>query len=131
MRSNVLPMHDRSAAAEPPPPPPQHAPAEQALSVEAAVEARFRRLCTDLDASVDSAELAAKVCAGLPDGVTEEQLSDLMAETAAYQGSMHPDFGRLAARVAVEVLHERTSAELLPVLRAMRQRHCRLDKGTF
>ena len=42
--------------------------------VEAAVEARFRRLCADLDASVDPAELAAKVCAGLPDGATEEQL---------------------------------------------------------
>ena len=90
------------------------------FTVEASVEARFRRLSTDLDASIDPAALAAKVCAGLTEDATAEQLSELMAETAAYQGSMHPDFGRLAARVAVEVLHSRTSAELMPVLRAMR-----------
>ena len=41
-------------------------------------------------------------------GMTDEQIAELIAETAASQASMHPDFARLAARVAVSRLHART-----------------------
>jgi ribonucleoside-diphosphate reductase alpha chain len=86
--------------------------------------AHLRELCTGLDASIDPEALATKVCDQLPAaGATEEQITELMAETAAYQASMHPDFARLAARVAVSRLHARTDASVLSVLRTMRH-HC-------
>ena len=65
------------------------------------VEARFRAQCSGLDQLVQPAELAAKVYSSLPRKVSTEQLTELMAETAASQASMHPDFARLAARVTV------------------------------
>ena len=85
-----------------------------------AIEARFRELCYGFDPLVDPVELASKVVAGLPaSGIGAEALAELMAETAAYQCSLHPDFGRLAARVAVGRLHEVTEPRLLPTLRRM------------
>ena len=73
-----------------------------------------------LDASVDPAALADGVCAGLHDGVSAEQVDELMAETAAYQASLHPDFARLAARVAIARLHACTEPGLLRTLRKLR-----------
>ena len=43
-----------------------------------------------------------------------------MAETAAYQSSMHPDFGRLAARVVAARLHRDTAPGFVDTLRALR-----------
>ena len=87
-----------------------------------AVEARFHALLDGLDPLISPSELADKVCGGLPaEGMSEEELSSLMAETAAYQSSMHPDFGRLAARVAVVRLHECTEPGLVATLRRMRE----------
>jgi len=91
------------------------------------VEGRFRALCDGLDPVVSPSELADKVCLGLPaEGIDEEQLCELMAETAAYQTSMHPDFGRLAARVAAARLHERTDPSLIATLRRM---HAHTHRG--
>ena len=87
--------------------------------LEALLETRFRALCYGLDASVDPRLLAAAVCDGLNDGATEEQITVLMAETAAYQASMHPDFAKVAARVAVTRLHEQTQPGLLDTLRTL------------
>lgn len=87
--------------------------------LEDQLDARFRALSYGLDASVDSRLLAATVCDGLNDGATEEQITVLMAETAAYQASMHPDFAKLAARVAVTRLHEQTQPGLLDTLRTL------------
>lgn len=42
-------------------------------------------------------------------GITSQELDDLLAETAAYLNMLHPDCGRLAARVAVTNLHKKTS----------------------
>ena len=62
--------------------------------------ASYAALAVGLDPSVDPAALAASVAAGLHAGCeSEREVDELMAETAAYQSSMHPDFGRLAARV--------------------------------
>ena len=44
-------------------------------------------------------------------GITTEELDSLLAETAAYLNMLHPDFGRLAARVAVTSLHKKTKAK--------------------
>ncbi len=44
-------------------------------------------------------------------GITTDELDSLLAETAAYLNILHPDFGRLAARVAVTSLHKKTKAK--------------------
>ena len=41
-------------------------------------------------------------------GVTTSELDELAAETAANLASLHPDFGVLAARIAVSNLHKST-----------------------
>ena len=42
-------------------------------------------------------------------GITTKELDSLLAETAAYLNMLHPDCGRLAARIAVTNLHKTTS----------------------
>jgi ribonucleoside-diphosphate reductase subunit M1 len=42
-------------------------------------------------------------------GIKTTELDNLMAETAAYLNILHPDYGKLAARVAVTKLHKETS----------------------
>ena len=96
-------------------------------SPRAHIEARYRALSDGLDSSVDVAELAQRVCDGLYDGVSEREVDELMAETAAYQASMHPDFGRLAARVAVSRLHAQTDPSFL---RTLRELHAHADPST-
>ena len=68
---------------------------------------------------VDVAVLAQQVCDGLYEGASELEVDELMAETAAYQASMHPDFARLAARVAASRLHAQTDPSLVATLRAL------------
>ena len=41
-------------------------------------------------------------------GITSDELDSLLAETAAYLNMLHPDCGKLAARIAVTNLHKRT-----------------------
>ena len=48
--------------------------------------------------------LNLKTCAG----IKTDELDNLIAETAAYLNMLHPDCGRLAARVAVTALHKKT-----------------------
>ena len=85
-----------------------------------AVEHRYAQLASGLDLRVlELPDLADKVCSGLCESASEEQLAELMSETAAYRASMHPDLGRLAARVAVSRLHELTDPSLLTTLRRM------------
>jgi ribonucleoside-diphosphate reductase subunit M1 len=43
----------------------------------------------------------------------------LLAETAAYLNILHPDYGRLAARVAVTKLHKETSDSFLEVIKTL------------
>ena len=96
---------------------PASAPAAAAAHGVAALEERYRELAYGLDASVDPHALAVSCVDGLYAGASEDQVTELMAETAAYQASMHPDFARLAARVAVHRLHARTPESLIAALR--------------
>jgi len=43
-------------------------------------------------------------------------LDNLIAETAAYLNILHPDYGRLAARVSVTSLHKETSTSFMDVV---------------
>ena len=119
-------------ASPPPPPPasPHFTPAVEAgiaqlrwspgKTLEYA-RASYAALAVGLDPSVDPAALAASVAAGLHAGCeSEREVDELMAETAAYQSSMHPDFGRLAARVVAARLHRDTAPGFVDTLRALR-----------
>ena len=66
------------------------------------ITARIRKLCYGFDPKlVDPAVITMKVIQGVYDGVTTAALDDLAAETAAYMTTQHPDYSRLAARIAV------------------------------
>ena len=54
-------------------------------------------------------DIAKKVISGIYDGVTTVELDNLAAETAASLTTKHPDFAKLAARVAISNLHKVTS----------------------
>jgi ribonucleotide reductase alpha subunit len=58
---------------------------------------------------VDPVEVAQKVVSGVFPGVKTTELDNLAAETAAYMSTKHPDYGVLAARIAISNLHKQTS----------------------
>lgn len=61
-----------------------------------------------LNQLVDPVKVAIKVVEGLYDGVTTIDLDILAAETAATMATIHPDYAKLAARIAVSNLHKET-----------------------
>lgn len=74
------------------------------------ITARIEKLCYGLDQRyVNPVEVAMKVINGLYDGVTTKELDNLAAEIAATLTTKHPDFAKLAARIAVSNLHKITS----------------------
>ena len=74
------------------------------------ITARIEKLCYGLDPKfVNPVELAMKVINGLYDGVSTQELDNLAAEIAATMTTKHPDFAKLAARIAVSNLHKVTS----------------------
>lgn len=74
------------------------------------ITARIEKLCYGLDPKfVNPVEVAMKVINGLYDGVSTAELDNLAAEIAATMTTRHPDFAKLAARIAVSNLHKVTS----------------------
>ncbi|CAI5739943.1 unnamed protein product [Hyaloperonospora brassicae] len=74
------------------------------------ITARITKLCYGLNPDyVDAVKISQKVVAGVYPGVTTSELDELAAETAAYQSTQHPDFSKLAARIAVSNLHKNTN----------------------
>jgi ribonucleoside-diphosphate reductase alpha subunit len=74
------------------------------------ITARIEKLCYGLDPNfVNPVEVAMKVINGLYDGVSTQELDNLAAEIAATMTTRHPDFAKLAARIAVSNLHKVTS----------------------
>eukprot|EP00004_Rigifila_ramosa_P025059 TRINITY_DN7413_c0_g1_i1.p1 TRINITY_DN7413_c0_g1~~TRINITY_DN7413_c0_g1_i1.p1 ORF type:complete len:816 (-),score=202.02 TRINITY_DN7413_c0_g1_i1:172-2589(-) len=73
------------------------------------ITARIVKLSYGIDKTyVEPALVAQKVVAGVFNGVTTTELDNLAAETAAYMTTIHPDYGILAARIAVSNLHKNT-----------------------
>ncbi|KAJ1641453.1 YIL066Cp-like protein [Pavlovales sp. CCMP2436] len=73
------------------------------------ITSRIDKLCQGLDRNyVDVGLIAQKVVAGVHNDVRTSQLDDLACETAAYMTTQHPDYGKLAARLAVSNLHKST-----------------------
>jgi ribonucleoside-diphosphate reductase alpha chain len=74
------------------------------------ITARIEKLCYGLDPKyITPIDIAKKVIAGIYDGVTTVELDNLAAETAASLTTSHPDYAKLAARVAISNLHKTTS----------------------
>jgi ribonucleoside-diphosphate reductase alpha subunit len=74
------------------------------------ITARIEKLCYGLDPKfVNPVEVAMKVINGLYDGVSTQELDNLAAEISATMTTRHPDFAKLAARLAVSNLHKVTS----------------------
>lgn len=74
------------------------------------ITARIAKLCYGLnDQYVDAVQISQKVVAGVYPGVTTSELDELAAETAAYAATQHPDFSKLAARIAISNLHKNTN----------------------
>lgn len=53
-------------------------------------------------------KVSQKVIAGIYDGITSTEIDQLLSETAAVLGVEHPDYSKLAARIAVSSLHKAT-----------------------
>jgi hypothetical protein len=85
------------------------------------ITSRIKKLCYGLnDSFVDPTIVAQKVCMGVYKGVTTAELDELAAETAAHLTSEHPQYGTLAARIAVSNLHKSTSKSWSDTVKALR-----------
>jgi len=81
------------------------------------ITSRIKKLCYGLnDDFVDPVIVSQKVCMGVYKGVTTVELDELAAETAAHLTSQHPDYGLLAARIAVSNLHKNTEKNWVDVV---------------
>ena len=86
------------------------------------ITARIEKLCYGLDPKfVNPVELAMKVINGLYDGVSTQELDNLAAEIAAAMTTRHPDFAKLAARIAVSNLHKTTSKSFSNTMKRLYQ----------
>ena len=86
------------------------------------ITARIEKLCYGLDPKfVNPVEVAMKVINGLYDGVTTQELDNLAAEIAATLTTRHPDFAKLAARIAVSNLHKTTSKSFSNTMKRLYQ----------
>ena len=80
------------------------------------ITARVRKLCYGLNGLVDPLKVAMRVIEGLYDGVTTSELDNLASEIAASMTVQHPDYARLAARIAVSNLHKNTKKTFSEVM---------------
>lgn len=73
------------------------------------ITARIEKLSYGLDSGfVEPIDVAKKVIEGLYDGVSTQELDNLAAEIAATMTVNHPDYAKLAARIAISNLHKTT-----------------------
>jgi ribonucleoside-diphosphate reductase alpha chain len=70
------------------------------------ISSRIKKLTYGLHERVDPDIVSTKVVSGLYDGVSSAELDQLSAETAASMVTVHPDFGKLAARIAITALYK-------------------------
>ena len=85
------------------------------------IKERLTKLMDGLNQEYVNLDLVVtKVMQGIYDGVTTEILDNLSAETCAYMNIVHPDYSKLAARIAVSNLHKRTMDNFLEVSKILR-----------
>lgn len=70
---------------------------------------RISVFCEDLNMEyIDPTYVTLKVTQGIYDGISTKELDVLAAETAASMTTVHPDYAKLAGRLAVSNLHKTT-----------------------
>lgn len=70
---------------------------------------RISVFCGDLNMEyIDPTYVTLKVTQGIYDGISTKELDVLAAETAASMTTVHPDYAKLAGRLAVSNLHKTT-----------------------
>jgi ribonucleoside-diphosphate reductase alpha subunit len=89
------------------------------------ITARISAMCTTitpiLGPPIDPILVAQKVVQGVFPGVTTSALDTLAAETAAYMSTQHPDYEKLAARIAVSNLHKQTPSSFVLTAKMLHQ----------
>ena len=80
------------------------------------ITTRIKTLAKNLP-NVNSVMVAQKVVQGVYDGVTTSELDGLAAETSAYLITTHPDYGSLAARLAISNLQKETKTSFMETMR--------------
>lgn len=76
---------------------------------------------------VDPILVAQKVIVGIHDGVHTSELDTLAAETAAFLGTLHPDYETFAGRICVSNMHRSTTDSFSDLSNAL-AKHVRNDK---
>eukprot|EP01125_Pyxidicula_operculata_P002223 TRINITY_DN12131_c0_g1_i1.p1 TRINITY_DN12131_c0_g1~~TRINITY_DN12131_c0_g1_i1.p1 ORF type:complete len:824 (-),score=186.11 TRINITY_DN12131_c0_g1_i1:66-2537(-) len=69
--------------------------------------------------TIDPLQVAQKVVLGVYSGVTTKELDILAAETSAYMSTQNPEYGTLAARIAISNLQKETSDKFEEVIDKM------------
>lgn len=85
------------------------------------ITSRIKKLCYGLPEQVDPIEVSQKVCMGVYKGVTTSALDELAAETASQMVLKHPEYGILAARIAVSNLHRNTFKSFADVIKVLHE----------
>jgi ribonucleoside-diphosphate reductase alpha chain len=75
---------------------------------------RLKKLSSNL--TIDVVEIAQKVCGHIYDGVRTSELDELAAQMCSSMIVDHPDYGTLAARIAVSNHHKTTSPSFSEVI---------------
>jgi ribonucleoside-diphosphate reductase alpha chain len=89
---------------------------------------RITALCNDLNMEyVDPTLITLKVTQGIYDGISSSELDTLAAETAASMTTTHPDYAKLAGRLAVTNLHKTTPKKFS---QAIKELHHFIDPKT-
>ncbi|EAN79747.1 ribonucleoside-diphosphate reductase large chain [Trypanosoma brucei brucei TREU927] len=89
---------------------------------EKVVRSRIVNLMSGIDSYyVDVDDLVRVVGEGVREGMSTSMLDELLAETAAYCVTKHPDYGLLAGRLAVTALHKTTTESVLDSFRVLHE----------
>ncbi len=81
---------------------------------------RIGALCEDLNLEyIDPTYITLKVTQGIYDGISTTELDVLASETAASMTTVHPDYARLAGRLAVTNLHKTTPKKFSQSIREL------------
>jgi ribonucleoside-diphosphate reductase alpha chain len=83
------------------------------------ITARIEKLCYGLSEIVNPTTVAVKVIEGIYDGVSTTELDSLAAEISASMTTRHPDYAKLAARIAVSNLHKNTEKSFTDTMRML------------
>ena len=80
------------------------------------ISVRLSKLLWNIkDGSVDCTKISQKICASIHDGISTSTIDELAAETAQSMVVVHPDYGTLAARIAISNMHKNTNKSILDV----------------